>query len=120
MHTAHCARHIELCKKCGEPIPKEELFDHEQSEHVREDCPNCGKSLEKLELDKHVKTDCSKRLISCIYCDLDLPFNEMTKHAEYCGTRTDKCNECGEFVMIKYTELHLDSNHKFLKLEDGK
>ena len=28
MHTAHCARHITLCQKCDEPIPKKEFPDH--------------------------------------------------------------------------------------------
>ena len=44
----------------------------------------------------------------------------MAEHENYCGSRTEKCSDCGEYVMLKYRTLHLDSNHGFLKLEDGK
>jgi hypothetical protein len=45
---------------------------------------------------------------------------ELEEHENYCGTRTDKCLECGELVMFKYKQIHMDSNHGFLKLKDGK
>ena len=59
-------------------------------------------------------------LIACTYCDLELPKSELENHENYCGSRTDKCNECGELVMFKYKKLHEDMNHGFLKLDDGK
>lgn len=118
IHTLHCARHLEVCNKCGEPVPKDKLKDHMNTEHAEENCTKCGKSMEKGLLQEHAQSDCPKRLISCLYCELELPSNEMIAHAEYCGTRTEKCTECGEFVMLKYTQLHLESNHKFLKLQD--
>lgn len=115
-HTLHCARHLELCKRCGEPVPRDSFEEHIRLEHGTETCKTCGKTMDKGILDHH---DCPRRPISCLYCDLELPSDEMIDHADYCGTRTEKCAECGEFVMLKYTQLHLDSNHKFLKLEDG-
>lgn len=59
-------------------------------------------------------------LSACKYCELELPKDTMKEHEDYCGTRTDKCNECGEFVMFKYKKLHEESNHGFIKLKDGK
>jgi hypothetical protein len=44
----------------------------------------------------------------------------LAEHENYCGSRTERCEDCGEFVMLKYQQLHQDSNHGFLKLEDGK
>lgn len=64
-----------------------------------------------------VKTD---SLLPCKYCDLELPKLELEGHENYCGARTDKCNTCGEIVMFKYKKLHEDTNHGFLKLNDGK
>ena len=36
MHTAHCARHITLCKKCDEPIPKKDAENHKCGEEMAE------------------------------------------------------------------------------------
>ncbi|KRT83130.1 hypothetical protein AMK59_4087, partial [Oryctes borbonicus] len=57
-------------------------------------------------------------LLPCQYCDLELPKLQLQEHENYCGARTDKCNICGEIVMFKYKELHEQSNHGFLKLND--
>lgn len=66
------------------------------------------------------KSKSKPSLIACTYCDLELPKSELENHENYCGSRTDKCNECGELVMFKYKKLHEDMNHGFLKLNDGK
>jgi hypothetical protein len=42
------------------------------------------------------------------------------EHEGYCGCRTEKCGDCGEFIMLKNWELHINSNHGFIKLKDGK
>ena len=34
MHTAHCARHITLCQKCDEPVPKREFENHKCDNQV--------------------------------------------------------------------------------------
>ncbi|KAG5877116.1 hypothetical protein JTB14_020456 [Gonioctena quinquepunctata] len=57
-------------------------------------------------------------LLACKFCDLELPKLELEEHENYCGTRTDKCLECGELVMFKNKQVHLDSNHGFVKLTD--
>ena len=54
------------------------------------------------------------------FCELDLPRRELPAHENYCGVRTEQCADCGEYVMIKYRQLHVDSNHGFLRLDDGK
>lgn len=61
----------------------------------------------------------SNGLMPCRYCDLELPKMELEEHENYCGSRTDKCLECGELVMFKYKQMHLDTNHGFLKLKEG-
>lgn len=61
----------------------------------------------------------SPSLTPCKYCELELPGGDLEQHESYCGARTDKCRECGEIVMFKYKQLHEDTNHGFLKLNDG-
>lgn len=60
-----------------------------------------------------------RTLKPCKYCELELPKGDLEAHEDYCGARTDKCGECGEIVMFKYRQLHEDTNHGFLKLNDG-
>ncbi|XP_023021846.2 TRAF-type zinc finger domain-containing protein 1 isoform X1 [Leptinotarsa decemlineata] len=57
-------------------------------------------------------------MLACKFCDLELPKLDLEDHENYCGTRTDKCLECGELVMFKNKQVHLDSNHGFVKLTD--
>ncbi|XP_045468754.1 TRAF-type zinc finger domain-containing protein 1-like isoform X2 [Harmonia axyridis] len=57
-------------------------------------------------------------MMPCRYCELELPKVELEEHENYCGSRTDKCLECGELVMFKHKQMHLDTNHGFLKLND--
>ncbi|KAJ8981878.1 hypothetical protein NQ317_008226 [Molorchus minor] len=37
-------------------------------------------------------------LLACKYCDLELPKLDLEEHENYCGSRTDKCLECGELL----------------------
>ncbi|CAH0549092.1 unnamed protein product [Brassicogethes aeneus] len=60
----------------------------------------------------------SSGMLACKFCDLELPKLDLDEHENYCGSRTDKCLECGELVMFKYKQVHMDSNHGFLKLKD--
>lgn len=55
--------------------------------------------------------DKSSGLLACKYCDLELPKLDLEDHENYCGSRTDKCMECGEFVMFKDKQAHMASNH---------
>lgn len=55
--------------------------------------------------------DSSSGLLACKYCDLELPKLDLEEHENYCGSRTDRCNECGELVMFKDKQAHMASNH---------
>lgn len=83
------------------------------------ECKDCRFKLQSGALEHHKATSCGRRVVPCAYCELELPHCEMSDHENYCGSRTERCDQCGELVMIKYQKLHLDSNHGFLKLDDG-
>lgn len=57
----------------------------------------------------------SSGMLECKYCELELPKLDLEEHENYCGTRTDKCLECGELVMFRDKQSHMDSNHPHLK-----
>ncbi|KAF4518800.1 hypothetical protein B566_EDAN005423 [Ephemera danica] len=118
MHSVHCHRNIAVCPQCKEPVPHSEMAQHRETQHGSNPCKACGELVENSQLTKHESETCSKRRVACIYCELDLVAAERAEHENYCGSRTEKCEECGEFVMLKYQTLHIDSNHGFIKLSD--
>lgn len=84
------------------------------------ECKACRFKVQSGAMEHHRTTSCGKRSVPCSYCELELPKSDMADHENYCGARTERCDECAELVMLKYKKLHIDSNHGFLKLDDGK
>ncbi|CAG5129933.1 unnamed protein product [Candidula unifasciata] len=101
MHEMHCRRHIVLCEHCGEPVHRAELEQHFSDLHAQVPCEKCQKLLSKSDMDKHLKEDCSKKLMGCEYCELSLHKNEMEAHLDYCGSRTECCPLCQQYIMQK-------------------
>lgn len=79
----------------------------------------CHKSVNKTLAYNFQNSSCSHRAICCSYCHIEIEANELGEHENYCGSRTERCEDCGEYVMLKYQQLHQESNHSFLKLNDG-
>ncbi|XP_071447740.1 TRAF-type zinc finger domain-containing protein 1-like isoform X2 [Hetaerina americana] len=118
MHSMHCARNITLCTICEEPVPRSEMDAHQAEFHSPKDCESCGEKLDVSQLTEHKANSCPMRRVNCSICELELPASEIGEHENYCGSRTERCDDCGEYVMLKYQKLHLESNHGFLKLDD--
>ncbi|KAK3083856.1 hypothetical protein FSP39_004224 [Pinctada imbricata] len=110
MHEVHCHRNIALCKHCQEPIPKGELEIHYEETHAEIPCPKCGQKVEKCLLEKHEEELCPKRPVKCTFCEMDVAHSELEAHHDYCGTRTEACPKCGQFIMVKDLVKHEDSN----------
>lgn len=147
IHTIHCQRNIYLCSKCNEPVNHSQKEEHDEAYHKQIFCTSCHLPVEKYLLNQHILNHCPKSKhnnfikilivfvslrmgffylnlfagkVKCQICDIDVGAEDINDHENYCGARTEKCSECGEFVMLKYKQLHLDSNHTFIKLSDGK
>ncbi|XP_067687182.1 TRAF-type zinc finger domain-containing protein 1-like [Haliotis asinina] len=110
MHEVHCRRHIVLCEHCDEPVPRSEMEEHFSEHHAKVACTQCGEQQEKTQLQEHMEGTCSKRPVRCVYCELELPWCDLNSHQDYCGTRTESCPKCAQFIMKKDLLQHEASN----------
>ncbi|CAB3246134.1 unnamed protein product [Arctia plantaginis] len=118
IHSVHCARNIRMCPVCKEPVPHNELQEHHDKLHKLLPCKKCGESVCGTDLEDHIRDSCAHTIKSCRFCELEVPRRDLPAHENYCGVRTEQCPECSEWVMIKYRQLHIDSNHGFIRLDD--
>lgn len=105
MHEIHCSRNIEVCRYCSELIPKSEIKNHIESEHVQVTC-KCRMKIEKCLLKDHEASACPLRPAACQYCDIQLTFNKLQDHEVYCGARTERCGGCSRNIMVKDLKEH--------------
>ncbi|XP_063540997.1 uncharacterized protein LOC134749914 [Cydia strobilella] len=117
-HSVHCARNLRNCPVCKEPVPMAQLQEHHDALHKEVPCKKCGESVCGTDLEDHIRDSCAQTIKPCRYCELELPRHSLPPHETYCGARSEQCPECKEYVMIKYRQLHLDSNHGFIRLSD--
>ena len=122
MHTAHCARHITLCQKCDEPVPKREFENHRCQisptppilpvtsatplNNVKE--PTTQPALTTDMAMVKAKNQQQQLVYDsiCHFCELEFPQHELHEHENYCGSRTEQCPECQDFVMLRDWEKH--------------
>ncbi|XP_067395605.1 TRAF-type zinc finger domain-containing protein 1 [Emydura macquarii macquarii] len=105
IHEIHCSRNIGVCHFCKESIPKSEMKTHIESEHVQVTC-KCNVKMEKCHLEDHEASACPLRPAVCQHCEIELAFNKLQDHEDYCGTRTETCSRCGRNIMVKDLKEH--------------
>ncbi|XP_062590468.1 TRAF-type zinc finger domain-containing protein 1-like isoform X2 [Saccostrea cucullata] len=117
LHEMHCKRNISLCEHCNEPIPRAEMEVHFEENHAKIPCPKCNKEVEKQHLEIHEEQECLKRPIKCVYCEMDVAKGELEEHQGYCGTRTENCIRCGQFIMVKDMAQHEESRCNYREIQ---
>ncbi|XP_050441473.1 TRAF-type zinc finger domain-containing protein 1-like isoform X2 [Adelges cooleyi] len=115
MHSAYCHRNLTLCPECDEPILTAELNEHKKTMHIETSCGGCFERFQVIDMESHKLNNCSRRLKTCDYCNIQIAAFELAEHVDMCGSRTERCNDCGQFIMIKYLETHKE-NHKLKKI----
>lgn len=105
LHERYCKDNIIKCPICHEAVQKEELEEHNEDNHAKTPCKECGKLIEKSLLSTH-KQKCDRQLFQCEYCQLSLPMDELHDHEYICGSKTEECCLCHEMVTKMEYELH--------------
>uniref|UniRef100_A0A8C5J3T8 TRAF-type zinc finger domain-containing protein 1 n=1 Tax=Junco hyemalis TaxID=40217 RepID=A0A8C5J3T8_JUNHY len=105
IHEIHCRRNIEMCPYCSDSIPKSEMKNHIESEHVQVTC-KCRMKMESSLLKDHEASSCPLRPVLCQFCDIQLAFNKLQEHELYCGARTEPCGRCGRHVLLRELPEH--------------
>ncbi|KAM3661456.1 TRAF-type zinc finger domain-containing protein 1 isoform 1-T1 [Ammospiza maritima maritima] len=105
IHEIHCRRNIEMCPFCSDSIPKSEMKNHIESEHVQVTC-KCRMKMESSLLKDHEASSCPLRPVLCQFCDIQLAFNKLQEHELYCGARTEPCGRCGRHVLLRELPEH--------------
>ncbi|XP_060754179.1 XIAP-associated factor 1 [Neoarius graeffei] len=101
MHEAHCQRFLCICPDCDEQVPKDHLEEHQQEQHAPVKCKKCNMKMEKRNLPDHEENECPERDQSCEYCELTLPLSSLKEHIVACGSRTERCEDCNQYVILK-------------------
>ena len=49
-------------------------------------------------------------MVQCRYCEIDLKFTDFFEHENACGSKTEKCEKCGNYIMLRAVDKHDCSN----------
>ncbi|XP_029965270.1 XIAP-associated factor 1 [Salarias fasciatus] len=106
LHETHCSRFLCVCPDCGDNVPRDQLTEHREEQHSLVRCSKCSQKMERCRLEDHELEECVERLQSCEFCELQLPFKDLADHVAFCGSRTERCQDCGRYVKLSEQSQH--------------
>uniref|UniRef100_W5JXN4 XIAP associated factor 1 n=1 Tax=Astyanax mexicanus TaxID=7994 RepID=W5JXN4_ASTMX len=106
VHEAHCQRFLCLCSDCDELVPKDQLEEHRVEQHTVVRCKMCDKKMQRYKLPNHETNECRERPQVCEFCELDLPLSALEEHVMTCGSRTERCPDCKQYVTLRDQKKH--------------
>eukprot|EP00826_Nyctotherus_ovalis_P064450 TRINITY_DN9454_c0_g2_i5.p1 TRINITY_DN9454_c0_g2~~TRINITY_DN9454_c0_g2_i5.p1 ORF type:complete len:187 (+),score=8.12 TRINITY_DN9454_c0_g2_i5:131-691(+) len=110
LHELYCHRNLFRCS-CGEIIDRKEKEEHNEEFHSEVTCQNCGEKYERWKLEAH---PCKSAPRICSYCENTFPVSEFKDHIVICGSKTDLCPQCDQYVSRSQWLIHEQSTCKAL------
>lgn len=104
-HTERCGNEPFQCLECGESYKRKFASTHVCSRKC-----HCGQRIPLKMYIFHKITDCPQRRALCTFCKLPRLTRTFDEHLNYCGSRTENCLNCGQLVILKHMEDHINSN----------
>jgi len=111
LHEAQCVRRNFRCAQCGEVMPVDQKDKHLAVAHSKLRC-ECGAEFEQDLLPIHKEFECPRRLVTCVYCGMELPYNERFTHQNDCGSRTATCPHCTKIFKRRDMKTHIVETHQ--------
>jgi TRAFD1/XAF1, zinc finger len=112
LHEAHCARR---------PLQNAEKKESERKESECA-CLDCGRMVQLAEISYHEEHECGvvgvQDKLACCHCELILDANEHAQHELECGSRTEFCERCARYVLVRHLQRHVATRCHF-PLERG-
>ncbi|CAD8107974.1 unnamed protein product [Paramecium sonneborni] len=102
LHEIYCIRNNIECKRCRQFYDKNDPQSHEEEFHKGTVCEFCKEIFS--DISKHTK--CLKQPVQCIHCGLDQTKDQIFQHENICGSRTEKCDICKQYIMIRELVKH--------------
>jgi len=117
MHTLSCSRMNWFCEECKEVVQKAKKEEHLKEYHAPIYC-ECGASMDKKKLRVHQQDECPKRIVTCSFCTLKMPYIERFEHEQKCGTQTEKCSKCHKYIQKRASVVHeVECQEELIKRE---
>mgnify|MGYP002626634954 CR=1 FL=1 len=116
LHERFCVQNIKYCELCQEGIIIEDYEEHCQNhKNLSKGKSKSNESKESRDSLTLQRVESSK--IGCQYCGFLCGYKELEEHEVMCGSRTTKCSQCGQTLLIKNVKDHLEKLHK-IKMDD--
>ncbi len=112
-HAAFCERNLFVCPECGDRMPKSQEEAHFAKTHAPAECDLCGAVCPIDMMATHKDFTCEMRKCLCEYCQLSFVASKIEAHSAGCGARTERCDDCGAYVMKRHMADHANSGCQF-------
>jgi hypothetical protein len=106
------ARHVHCAAPgCAAPAfeSEAEAARHAEVHHGAFACDECGAvgMTRGAVFEGHLAAACPRRVVACLFCGLKkFRADKLDDHQRSCGTKTDRCGECGNAVQRRHREAH--------------
>jgi len=111
-HEKECKESTVKCDVCGQEYILKDKFSHK----CGVECVLCNERIsDSNDQLLHLLTSCKERRAICNYCGVFRTCIDMEQHRNFCGSRSEKCTECDQFVSLRNMEAHKQSNCELFK-----
>lgn len=107
VHEVHCQRNFYRCVTCGATMDKRLRESHDSTAHVPTPCPHCRTQMPAYQLPSHKCRKAPNPPKACTFCQAEIAYEDYVDHVKDCGSRTQQCPTCQEYVQSWEFDKHI-------------